>query len=118
MKIKKDDMVVIIAGKDKGKEGKVLRTLADKERVVVEGANMRTRHFKKTNERPGQKLQYEAALHVSNVMVIDPKTKKRARVGYSVSKNGKKIRLSKASGEVLDSKSARANKGSSKSKKK
>jgi len=107
MKIKKDDIVVVIAGKDKGKEGKVLRTFAGKERVIVEGVNIRTRHFKKTNERAGQKLQYEAPLHVSNVMIIDPKTKKRARVGYSVGKDGKKIRLSKKSGEVLDGKAAK-----------
>ncbi len=107
MKIKKDDIVVVIAGKDKGKEGKVLRTLAAKERVIVEGVNIRTRHFKKTNERAGQKLQYEAPLHVSNVMVIDPKTKKRSRVGYLKGKDNKKLRISKKSGEVLDSKAAK-----------
>lgn len=107
MKIKKDDIVVIIAGKDKGKEGKILRTIASKERVVVEGANMRTKHFKKTKERPGQKLEFEAPMHVSNVMLIDPKTKKRTRVGYIKDKSGKKVRIAKKSGETLDHKAVK-----------
>ena|SRR3990167_8718096 len=107
MKIKKDDIVVIIAGKDKGKQGKVLRTVAAKDRVVVEGANMRTRHFKKTKERAGQRLQYEAAIHISNVMLLDPKTKKRTRVGYMKDKNNKKVRVAKKSGETLDNKVAK-----------
>lgn len=104
MRIKKDDIVTIIAGKDKGKEGKILRILTAKERVVVEGANMRTRHFKKTKERPGQKLEFEASIHVSNVMLIDPKTKKRTRIGYLKDKSGKKNRIAKRSGETLDQK--------------
>jgi len=107
MKIKQDDQVIITAGKDKGKTGKVLRILEKSERVVVEKINIRTRHLKKRGTQPGEILKYEAPLHISNVMVVDPKTKKPTRVGYKKLDNGKKIRIAKKSGEVLDTKSAK-----------
>jgi large subunit ribosomal protein L24 len=100
MKIQNGDTVVVITGKDKGKTGQVLRVLAETERVVVAGVNMRTKHVKKTPNSAGQRLHYEASMHVSNVMIVDPKTKKRSRIGFRVNK-GKKQRMAKKSGEVL-----------------
>lgn len=102
MKIHTGDVVTVIAGKDKGKQGTVVRVLAEKNRVVVEGINMRIRHIKKTPQQAGQRLSYEASIHASNVMVLDPKTKKPTRIGYKVDeKTGAKQRIAKASGEVI-----------------
>jgi large subunit ribosomal protein L24 len=102
MKIHTGDTVVVISGKDKGKQGTVLRVLESKNRVIVEGANMRTRHIKKTQNQAGQRVTYEASLHASNVMIIDPKTKKPSRIGYKVdAKTGKKMRIALASGEAI-----------------
>lgn len=100
MKIRAGDFVVIITGKDKGRTGNVLHVLPMKSRVVVEGLNMRTRHIPKTPQRAGQKIRYEASLHVSNVMLVDPKTKKRTRIGF-VLENGVKKRVARRSGEAL-----------------
>lgn len=102
MKIHTGDLVLIISGKDKGKQGTVLRVLAAKNHVVVEGVNMRTRHIRKTPQAAGQRIQYEASLDASKVMIVDPKTKKPTRIGYSVDpKTGAKKRIAKASGEVI-----------------
>ncbi len=102
MKIHQGDLVLIISGKDKGKQGTVLRVLASKNHVVVEGINMRTRHIKKTVQSPGQRIQYEASLDASKVMIVDPKTKKPTRIGYTIdAKTGSKKRIAKASGEVI-----------------
>lgn len=111
MKIRTGDSVVIIAGKDKGKTGAVLRVLENKGRVVVAGINMRTRHMKATPQRPGEKIQYEASIHSSNVMLIDPKTKKRTRIGTSTDDKGKTQRIAKRSGEALPHKKAGATAG-------
>jgi large subunit ribosomal protein L24 len=101
MKIKKGDNVVVIAGKNKGKTGTVMRTLVKSDRVVVEGVNKVTRHVRKTKDRPGQKIEFEAPFHASNVMLIDPKTKKRTRVSVSKDEKGKKQRISKKSNTVI-----------------
>lgn len=102
MKIHTGDIVTVIAGKDKGKQGTVVRVLAEKNRVVVEGINMRVRHIKKTPQQAGQRISYEASIHASNVMIIDPKTKKPTRIGYLIDeKTGAKKRIAKASGEVI-----------------
>lgn len=101
MKIRAGDTVYVISGKDKGKSGKVLRVLETKNRVIVEGVNMRTRHIKKTTQGPGQRIKYEAGLSASNVMIVDPKTKKPTRIGYKHDAKGKKVRFAKASGEVI-----------------
>lgn len=101
MKIRTGDNVVVITGKDKGKTGTVLRVLPSIHRLVVAGINIRTKHVKKTPQQAGQRLQYEASIDASNVMAIDPKTKKRTRLGYKVSEKGKKERIAKKSGEVL-----------------
>lgn len=101
MKIHTGDTVVVISGKDKGKTGTVVRVLEEKNRVVVEGVNMRVKHIRKTPQQAGQRIKFEAAIAASNVMLVDPKTKKRTRVGYSIDAKGKKTRIAKKSGEVL-----------------
>jgi large subunit ribosomal protein L24 len=102
MKIHTGDLVLIISGKDKGKQGTVLRVLSSKNHVVVDGVNMRTRHIKKTAQAPGQRIQYEASLDASKVMIVDPKTKKPTRIGYRIDeKTGSKKRIAKASGETI-----------------
>lgn len=104
MKFKTGDHVVVIAGKDKAKTGKIVRTIIDTSRVVVEGVNIRTKHIKKGPNRPGERIQFEASLHSSNVMIIDSESKKRSRIGYKKLENGKKQRFYKKSKvEIKDS---------------
>lgn len=92
--------MVIITGKDKGKTGRILRVLLEKNRIVVAGINMRTRHIKKTLQSVGRVVRYEASLHASNVMAVDPKSKKPTRIGFRL-KDGKKQRFAKRSGEEM-----------------
>ena len=99
MRIHTGDSVLVIAGKDKGKTGTVLRVLGD--RLVVSDVNMRTRHVRKTTQGPGQRLRYEASIAASNVMVLDAKTKKPTRIGVRLDEKGRKTRIAKVSGEVL-----------------
>jgi large subunit ribosomal protein L24 len=116
MKIHTGDLVTIMTGKDKGKQGTVTRVLPEKSRVVVEGINMRVRHIKKTAQGPGQRISYEASIHVSNVAIIDPKTKKPTRIGYTIdAKTGHKSRIAKASGEVITKAVTKTEKKSTKS---
>jgi len=102
MKIKQGDKVVVIAGKDKGKEGKVIKTLKADDKVIVEGVNIVKKHIKPNGGESGRIDEIEAPLHVSNVMIIDPKTKKASRIGHTTTKDGKKIRVSRKSNEKLD----------------
>jgi large subunit ribosomal protein L24 len=102
MKIKKGDKVIVIAGSDKGKEGIVQRVYPKLEKVVVEGVNVHKKHKKPTQKNPeGSILEIYVPLHVSNVAVVDPKTKKATRVKISVDKDGNKVRVAK-SGAKLD----------------
>ena len=101
MKLKVNDKVVVMEGKQRGKVGKILKIDRKKNRVVVEKLNIVTRYRKKTPNAPGQKIQKEAPIHFSNVMIVDPKTGKPSRIGYRFLKNGEKERYSKKSGEVL-----------------
>ncbi|TSC80665.1 MAG: large subunit ribosomal protein L24 [Candidatus Peregrinibacteria bacterium Gr01-1014_25] len=102
MKLHTGDTVLVITGKDRGKTGTVVRVLAEENRVVVEGVNMRTRHIRKTPQQAGQKVRFEASIHASNVMVLDPKTKKPTRIHMRVdAKTGKKERVAAKSGEVI-----------------
>lgn len=101
MKIHKDDQVIVIAGKDKGKKAKVLRALPTESKVIVEGVGMVTRHMKRQGSTPGQKVSFEKPIDVSNVMLLDPKSGKPTRVAYKM-ENGKKIgRIAKDSGTTL-----------------
>jgi len=100
-KIKTGDQVVVLTGKDKGAKGKVVKIIKDKDRVIVEGVNMIKKHVKPSTENPqGGIVEKEAPLHVSNVALVDPKTGEATRVGYEI-KDGKKVRVSKKSGEVI-----------------
>jgi len=102
LKIKKGDKVVVITGRDKGKSGEVLRVLREENRVVVQGVNMIKRHTRPAAGQAGGIIEKEAAVHVSNVAHIDPKSQKPTRVGYKVLGDGRKVRFAKRSGEVLD----------------
>lgn len=103
MNFKTGDKVVVIAGKDKGKEGKIIKTLKNDNKVVVEGINMVTKHVKPSaqNENGGI-IKVEAPIHASNVMILDPKTKKRTRIAHEIDENGKKHRISVKSKERLN----------------
>lgn len=102
MKLKKDDTVIIIAGKDKGKTGKIMRIFKKTNKIIVEKINMRKKHIKKTERRAGEIITYEAPLNASNAMLLDPKTNKPTRIGYKRLENGEKIRIAKKSGESID----------------
>ncbi len=101
MRIKKDDMVIVLTGKDKGKKGKVLKAMPKTERVIVEGVNVQTKHQKQTNKVAAEIKHQEGPIHVSNVMIVDSKTKTGTRVGMKMDGN-KKVRFSKKSGTILD----------------
>ena len=102
MFIKTGDKVRVLAGKDKGKEGSVKKILAAENRVVVEGINMIKKHQKPNNANPnGGIVEFEAPIHVSNVMLIDPSTNEPTRVGFKVV-DGKKVRVSKKSGNAIE----------------
>ena len=102
MNFKTGDKVVVIAGKDKGKEGKIINVLRKENRVVVEGINIVKKHVKGNGQTAGSITEVEAPIHASNVMIIDPKTKKPTRIGHKINKDGKKIRVSKKSNSDLD----------------
>ena len=102
MNFKVGDKVIVIAGASKGKSGKIIKTLRKENRVIVEGVNIVKKHRKGNGQESGGILEVEAPIHASNVMMIDPKTKKRTRIGHTIDKNNKKIRISKKSNEKLD----------------
>ncbi len=102
MNFKTGDKVVVISGKDKGKEGKITHILHRENRVVVEGINMVKKHVKGNGQQAGSINDVEAPIHASNVMIVDPKTKKPTRIGHSINKDGKKIRVAKKSNSSLD----------------
>lgn len=101
--VKKDDTVIVITGKDKGKKGRVIAAYPRENRVLIEGVNMVKKHQKPNQQNPqGGILDQEAPIHVSNVMLLDPKSGQPTRVGYKVLDNGDKVRVAKKSGEVID----------------
>jgi large subunit ribosomal protein L24 len=101
--VKKDDNVIVITGKDKGKKGRIIAAYPRLNKVLVEGINIVKRHSKPSQQNPqGGIIEKEAPIHVSNVMLIDPKSNKPTRIGYKVLDNGKKVRVAKRSGEVID----------------
>ena len=101
MKLKTGDKVVVISGANKGKEGKITKVLETQ--VIVEGVNVRKKHLKpKNNNGNGEIVEVERPIHRSNVMIVDPKTKKPTKIKFDFDKNGKKIRISKKSNEKID----------------
>ena len=102
-KIKKGDHVIVISGKDKGTKGEVTKVFPKEDRVIVSGAKMVKRHMAPSRIDPdGGIKRFEAPIHVSNVAHIDPKDGKPTRVGFKLLKDGKKVRVSKRTGEVID----------------
>ena len=102
MHVRKGDNVVVIAGKEKGKRGRVLRILSGKGRVMVERINMIKRHTKPSRTESGGIIELEAAIHVSNVALLDPKSEKPTKVGFRFLEDGRKVRFARASGETID----------------
>jgi large subunit ribosomal protein L24 len=108
MRIRKDDTVLVISGKDKGKSGKVLRTEPARRRVYVEGLNIVKRHSRPRSVRDAQKgdaggiIEQEGPIHVSNVMLLDPKDDKPTRVGVRRTEDGKRQRYAKRTGNGID----------------
>ena len=103
MNFKVGDEVVVITGSDKGKTGKILKVLRKENKVVVEGVKIVKKHQKPTGQETGGILEVEAPIAASNVMIVDPKTKKRTRIGHTTDpKTNKKIRITKKSNEKID----------------
>ena len=101
MKIKKDDMVVVISGKDKGATGKVLKAMPKENRVIVEGVNVQTKHQKQTRTAKAEIRHIEGPINVSNVALYDEKSKEIIKIGYEV-RDGKKVRINRKTGNVID----------------
>ena len=101
-KIKKGDRVVVTTGKDKGKSGQVTRIITDENRAVVSGVNVAKRHQRQSASQEGGIISKEMPIHISNLALLDPKDGKATRVGYKTLADGKKVRVAKRSGEVID----------------
>jgi len=102
-KIRKGDRVEVIAGADKGKRGEVLRVLPRENRAVVQGVAVAKRHQKPQGMgKPGGIVEKERAVHLSNLMLVDPKSDKPTRVGFKLLEDGRKVRVARVSGEVID----------------
>ena len=103
MHVKKGDMIQIISGRDKGKVAEIIQTLPKTSQVLVKGVNIRTKHVKPQQEgESGQITTYEAPIHSSNVMLYSEKEKVASRVGYTVTEDGRKVRVLKKTGEIID----------------
>lgn len=104
LKIKKGDHVIVLAGRDRGKHGEVIEVRPKESRAVVRGINVVRRHQKQTPTQEGGIVSKEAAIHVSNLALEDPKDGKPTRVGYRIMDDGKKVRFAKRSGEIIPEK--------------
>ena len=102
LKIKKDDNVIVISGRDKGKQGKVLRVFPTEARAVVQGIHVARRHSKPRMGDPGGIVEKELTIHLSNLAHIDPQTNKPTRIGYKLLGDGRKVRVARRSGEMID----------------
>ncbi len=103
LKLKVGDKVQVLSGKDKGKVGAITQVFAKEARVVVENINTHFRHLRSQKKgEKGQKVEFNAPVHVSNVALVDPKTSKPTRVGYKTNDKGIKVRIAKKSGQTLD----------------
>lgn len=101
-RMRKGDQVAVLAGRDKGKRGEILRVIPKEDRVVVQGVNLVKRHRKPSQMSPGGIDEFEASIHVSNVAHIDPDSDKPTRVGFKTLDDGRKVRFAKRSGDVID----------------
>ena len=102
--IRKNDQVIVRTGKDRGKRGRVIRVLADNSRVIVEGVNVIKRHTRPNPQKnvKGGIVEREASIHASNVMLVDPDTNEASRVGTKIMPDGRRVRISRKSGQVVD----------------
>ena len=102
MKLKKGDDVVVLSGRDRGKKGEILRMIPKENRAIVQGVNVVKRHTRPSSSQPGGIVEKEAPIHVSNLALADPKDGKATRVGYKFLEDGRKVRVARRSGEVID----------------
>ena len=101
-KIRKGDKVRVLTGRDKGREGQVLKVMPKENRALVQGVNMVSRHTKQTARTEGGIVSKEGPIDLSNIALLDPSSGKPTRVGFKTLEDGRKVRVSKASGEVID----------------
>ena len=101
-KIKKGDRVIVTAGRDKGKRGEVRQVMPEDGRAIVAGVNLVRRHMRQTAQTEGGIITKEATIHLSNLAILDPKTGKPTRVGFKVLDDGRKVRVAKSSGDLID----------------
>jgi large subunit ribosomal protein L24 len=101
-KIKKGDKVVVLAGRDKGRSGEVLKVITDEGRALVRGVNMVKRHQRQTANQEGGIISKEGSIHLSNLAIADPKGGKATRVGFKILDDGRKVRFAKRSGDLID----------------
>lgn len=102
LKVKKGDKVVVMTGRDKGRQGEIVKVLPNENRVIVDGVNVVKRHTRPSQTQAGGIVEKSASIHVSNVAIVDPKDSKPTRVGYRTLEDGRKVRYAKSSGEVID----------------
>jgi large subunit ribosomal protein L24 len=102
LKIKKGDKVVVLAGRDKGKKGEIVKVFPSENKAVVRGINVVRRHQKQSASREGGIISKEAPIHISNIAVEDPKDGEPSRVGFRILEDGRKVRFAKRSGELID----------------
>lgn len=108
LKIKKGDKVVVITGKDKGKSGEVLKVFPTQSKVLVQGINLKTKHFKPSQALPeGGRYLKELPIHISNVQILDPRLEIGVKVGYKLLADGTKVRFSRKSNEIIENVSKR-----------
>jgi large subunit ribosomal protein L24 len=101
-KLKKGDRVVVLAGRDKGKRGEILKMIPAEHRAIVQGVNVARRHQKQSAQLEGGIIAREAPIHVSNLGYVDPKDEKPTRIGFKTLEDGRKVRVARRSGEVID----------------
>ena len=101
-KIKKGDRVIVTTGRDKGKRGEVRQVMPEDGRAIVAGVNLVRRHTRQTAQTEGGIISKEATIHLSNLAILDPKTSKPTRVGFKVLDDGRKVRVAKGSGDLID----------------
>jgi large subunit ribosomal protein L24 len=101
-KIKKGDRVVVTAGRDKGKRGEVRQVMTEESRAIVAGVNLVRRHTRQTAQTEGGIISKESPIHLSNLAILDPKTGKPTRVGFKILDDGRKVRVAKGSGDLID----------------
>jgi large subunit ribosomal protein L24 len=101
-KIKKGDRVIVTVGRDKGKRGEVRQVMPDENRAIVAGVNLVRRHTRQTAQTEGGIITKESTIHLSNLAILDPKTGKPTRVGFKILDDGRKVRVARRSGDLID----------------